>query len=214
MFSRRILDRTLASAGFRRVAPLAYAMPSACECVSWEAWVVTSSADRQEFDFGITAYHPEASAFARTCLSLYAGERWAAALSNFPDLFRGVASPIREFDDRLSRVPLSHRESSAEETASLICSSLRESVAPFIASVDSERAYYDALSQDTPLNWRFTHPLLQVAQLGFLGVRLGVADAALQDALMQRPDRLQQQLGPVVDVMRYIDSVVSAARKA
>ncbi len=186
-------------------------MPSACECVNWETWVVTSSADRQEFDFGITAFHAEASAFARTCLSLYAGERWATAITNFPDLFRGVAAPIREFDTRFSRVPLSHRESSAEETASLICNSLRESVAPFIASVDSERAYYEALSQDTPLNWKFIHPLLRVAQVGFLGVRLGVAEAALQDALLQKPDRLQQQLG-AVDAVRYIDAVLSAAR--
>lgn len=223
MFNRRVLDKTLASAGFPRtaprehtipkLAPLEYAIPSSCECVAWEVWVNARQGFSQSVSFGVTACHHEAAAFARRCLSQYAGPRWAETVHRMPELFRGLIYPIREFDEQMPGESMSHQAHSAEETALLIADSIRRSVVPFIASIDSERAYYDALVGATPLNWRFVHPLTRAAQAAFLGAKFGVTEGELEGVLMLQAFFIKGQLAKSgVDVSDFIASIVSGAR--
>jgi hypothetical protein len=108
-----------------------------------------------------------------------------------------------------------HQGYSAEETASLIADSIRRSVVPFIATIDSERAYFDALVGATPLNWRFVHPLTRAAQVAFLGARFRITEGELERALMQQAFFMKAQLGKSgVDVADFIESIVSAARES
>ena len=180
MFNRRVLDKTLASAGFPRTAPLTYAVPSSSECVTWEVGVQARSGPIQKLEFWVLACNPEASAFARLCLSQCAGHWWADSVQRNPQRFRGLASPIREFDEQMPELEMSHQECSAEETASRIVDSLRRSVVPFIATIGSERAYFDALIRATPLNWPHFHPLTRAAQVAFLGAKFGVIQGELK----------------------------------
>ena len=223
MFNRRVLDKTLASAGFPRtapreyaipkLAPLEYAIPSSCECVAWEVWVEARGGFSQSVIFGVMACHHEAAAFARRCLSQYAGPRWADTVPRMPGAFRGLTFPIRELDGQLPGESMSHQGHSAEETASLIADSIRRSVVPFVTTIDSDRAYYDALVGATPLNWRFVHPLTWAAQVAFLGARFGVTEGELETAVMQRAAFVKGQLEKSgVDVSDFIASIVSAAR--
>ena len=222
MFNRRVLDKTLASAGFPgtapraytipSLAPLEYAIPSSCDCVAWEIWVDPPRGFSQRLIFGVTAIHAEAVAFARRCLSQYAGKRWADAVHNYPELYRGLRSPIREFDEQIPGESMSHQSHSADETALLIADSIRRSVLPFIATINSERTYYDALVGETPLNWRFAPPMTRAGQVAFLGAKFGVTKGELEKVLMQRASFIKGQLDKSgVDVSDFIASIVSAA---
>jgi hypothetical protein len=130
-----------------------------------------------------------------------------------PELFRGLIYPVREFDEQMPGESMSHQAHSAEETALLIADSIHRSVVPFIASIDSERAYYDALVGATPLNWRFVHPLTRAAQVAFLGAKFGVTEGELEGVLMLQAFFIKGQLAKSgVDVSDFIASLISGAR--